>query len=314
MADLDEIEELFKYKSFHHQNKMIKELLRASKLLKNPNLSPVARAGAQATVDHILKVGKMPPAFNLEKELAAAKKLKAKNAAIPGGPAHGATESVAPVQPSPQSQLPDIRDRGEVPVPELQYDPEYASHNVSPEMWEQMSPHYRKSTALFHKEVGMGMHPKVQPMNPSTPSAVPEEKGPVVMPSPAERPKMPNNVPHLPPVNTPQFPKVKKSLESVLESIKIIKERLSKSGYGPKGSGAYTPVDNIKRKQSRTGDIAGEGPNTAVRSFSSKPGQLSAKQSAGLEEKKKKKLSGPVKVYSPEEIKALQVKQKLGKT
>ena len=86
------------------------------------------------------------------------------------------------------------------------------------------------------------------------------------------------------------------------------------SNYGPKKAGLYNAPDNERRKVSRTGDVMeGIGQNKAVRSYSTKPGQLSAKDSAAAEQKKVKQLSGPVKTYTPEEIKALEEKRKLGK-
>ena len=85
------------------------------------------------------------------------------------------------------------------------------------------------------------------------------------------------------------------------------------SNYGPKKAGLYNAPDNERRKVSRTGDEAAIGPNTAVRSYSTKPGQLSAKASASAEQRKVKKLSGPVKVYTPEEKEALSAKMGLKK-
>ena len=87
------------------------------------------------------------------------------------------------------------------------------------------------------------------------------------------------------------------------------------SNYGPKKAGLYNAPDNERRKVSRTGDVVeGVGPNTAARSYSTKPGQMSAKESANEEQKKVKKLSGPVKVFSPEEKQALATKMGLKKS
>lgn len=83
---------------------------------------------------------------------------------------------------------------------------------------------------------------------------------------------------------------------------------LEKSNYGPKGTAAsaqYQPHANQERKAANTGDvIEGIGHNKNVKSFSSKPGQLSAKQQAARElaPAKVKKLSGPVRTLSSEEI------------
>lgn len=72
-----------------------------------------------------------------------------------------------------------------------------------------------------------------------------------------------------------------------------------KSEYGPAGTAAgaqYQPHANQKRKANNTGDVAGEAPNKNVKAFSTKPGQLSAKQQADKEMSpaRVKKLSGPV--------------------
>ena len=49
-------------------------------------------------------------------------------------------------------------------------------------------------------------------------------------------------------------------------------EDVEKSGYGPKGAGQYSVADNVKRKANNTGDVAGEGPNSNVKAYSSKAG------------------------------------------
>jgi hypothetical protein len=82
---------------------------------------------------------------------------------------------------------------------------------------------------------------------------------------------------------------------------------LEKSNYGPKGGGQYNPADNVKRKAKNLTDTVGAGPNVNVKAYSSKPGQLSAKQQAAAEAKK---LSGPVKQYTPEEIAAINAARK----
>lgn len=81
-------------------------------------------------------------------------------------------------------------------------------------------------------------------------------------------------------------------------------EGMSKSNYGPKGAGAYTPKDNIKRKMNNTGEVVGEGPNVNAKSYSSKPGQLSMKAQAALEARKlaEKNKKQPVKTLNPEEL------------
>jgi hypothetical protein len=88
---------------------------------------------------------------------------------------------------------------------------------------------------------------------------------------------------------------------------------LRKSNYGPKGSGLYDPTANINRKARNITESVGAGPNTNVKSYSSRPGQLSAKQQAARDAKKTKKLSGPVKQYTPVEIAALNEARKMKK-
>lgn len=88
---------------------------------------------------------------------------------------------------------------------------------------------------------------------------------------------------------------------------------IEKSNYGPKGKSQYNVADNVKRKANNIGEVAGEGPNTNVKSYSTKAGQLSSKQQAVLEAKKAKKLSGAVKQYTPEQIAAYEEAQKLKK-
>lgn len=87
--------------------------------------------------------------------------------------------------------------------------------------------------------------------------------------------------------------------------------QVAKSNYGPKGAGLYNPADNIKRKMNNTGDVAGNGPNQNVKSYSSKPGQLSAKAQAALQQARdnNKNKQQPVKVYSKEEIAALEAQR-----
>lgn len=93
-------------------------------------------------------------------------------------------------------------------------------------------------------------------------------------------------------------------------------DEVEKSGYGPKGAGQYSMADNIRRKANNTGDAVGAGPNVNVKSYSSKPGQLSAKQSAAVEAKKLASINRkqPVKVASAEEIAAENKKRGLAKS
>lgn len=90
---------------------------------------------------------------------------------------------------------------------------------------------------------------------------------------------------------------------------------MEKSGYGPKGGKQYNPADNAKRKANNVGDrVEGIGQNANVKSYSTKPGQLSAKAQATVEAARAKKLSGPVKHYTPEEIEEYKKKKALEKS
>ena len=79
---------------------------------------------------------------------------------------------------------------------------------------------------------------------------------------------------------------------------------VEKSNYGPKGMSQYSAVDNIKRKLRNTGDSVGEGPNVNVKSYSTKPGQLSARQQAAKDASKLQTANRkqPIKQYTAEEI------------
>lgn len=71
------------------------------------------------------------------------------------------------------------------------------------------------------------------------------------------------------------------------------------SNYGPKGYDLYNEIDNISRKISRTGDSLDLGVNSQVRSYSTKPGQLSSKSSANRESARYQRLNKkqPTKSY-----------------
>ena len=158
------------------------------------------------------------------------------------------------------------------------YHPVYQHYGVTPEQWNSAGPDAHQALFEHHNNVMAGKLPQYNHIK----TAIEQQ--------------------------------MKKSLENVYTLLKAINEEINKSNYGKfKGGSQYNMADNLKRKASRTGDVVGAGPNTAVRSFSTKPGQLSAKQSAAAVERKKKKLSGPVKVYSPEEIKALEAQRTLKK-
>lgn len=69
----------------------------------------------------------------------------------------------------------------------------------------------------------------------------------------------------------------------------------------------YKPEDNERRKANNMTDQLGYGPNNNVKSYSSKPGQLSAKSQAEAEHKKYQRLNRkqPVVVLTDEEKEAL---------
>ena len=93
----------------------------------------------------------------------------------------------------------------------------------------------------------------------------------------------------------------------IKDPVKKDEDEIEKSGYGPKKGGQYSPVDNAKRKANNMDPVEGIGPNTNAKSYSSKPGQLSGKQSADLTARIQNKANKkqPVKVYTPEEIAAM---------
>ena len=84
-------------------------------------------------------------------------------------------------------------------------------------------------------------------------------------------------------------------------------DEVEKSGYGPKKGGQYSPADNARRKANNMDPVEGIGPNTNAKSYSSKPGQMSGKQSAALTARIQNKANKkqPVKVFTPEEIAAM---------
>lgn len=90
---------------------------------------------------------------------------------------------------------------------------------------------------------------------------------------------------------------------------------MNKSNYGPKGAGLYNPNDNARRKVNNTGEAVGQGPNTNVKSFSTKPGQLSVKEQVNLTTRIQQAANKkqPVKQFTPEEIEAENKKRGLKK-
>ena len=102
-------------------------------------------------------------------------------------------------------------------------------------------------------------------------------------------------------------------LISNLKKMSGLPQDLNKSNYGPKGKDQYTTADNVKRKAGNIGDKVGEGPNTNVKAYSTKPGQLSAKAQAALIEAKQRQQNKkqPVKTLAdmtPEEQVAMKAK------
>ena len=83
---------------------------------------------------------------------------------------------------------------------------------------------------------------------------------------------------------------------------------VEKSNYGPKGAGQYSAADNAKRKANNLTDNVAVGPNSNVKAYSSKPGQMSGKAQADLTARIQNAANKkqPVKQYTPEEIKAFE--------
>ena len=91
-----------------------------------------------------------------------------------------------------------------------------------------------------------------------------------------------------------------------------VAEEFVKSNYGPKGMGQYTPVDNIKRKASRTGEeIEGVGRNKAVRRYTTMGASMQRAHDAAQQKEQQKKQKDSVKTLadmSDEERAALEAK------
>ena len=90
---------------------------------------------------------------------------------------------------------------------------------------------------------------------------------------------------------------------------------IEKSGYGPKGMSQYNVADNAKRKANNIGDNIGAGPNSNVKAYSTKPGQMSGKAQANLTARIQNAANKkqPVKQWSPEQIAAENAKRGLKK-
>jgi hypothetical protein len=79
--------------------------------------------------------------------------------------------------------------------------------------------------------------------------------------------------------------------------VNVKKQDFEKSNYGPKGMDLYNPTDNIKRKDTRTGEVREDvGQNKAVRQFTSaKYGTAVQQASSQAQSDKKKSAKNPVK-------------------
>jgi hypothetical protein len=110
--------------------------------------------------------------------------------------------------------------------------------------------------------------------------------------------------------HTATQPKARSFDEEIAHIKEKYKDKVQKSNYGPKGAGLYNPVDSIKRKSNRTGEVREDvGQNKAVHQYTSATMGTAAQQ-ASTEAKKYKKLNEkqPVKTYTEEEKAALQAK------
>ena len=74
--------------------------------------------------------------------------------------------------------------------------------------------------------------------------------------------------------------------------------KFKKSNYGPKGTELYNQADNEKRKERNTGDVVGEGPNKQVKAYTTKTGQITAKEQADMLARQDKKKNKKQKVTS----------------
>jgi hypothetical protein len=78
---------------------------------------------------------------------------------------------------------------------------------------------------------------------------------------------------------------------------------MTKSGYGPKRGGQYSPTDNIKRKQTRTAEERDTvGPNVGVRQYTTTGSSLSDARAKKLIAQNKKQPVKTMKDMSPEEL------------
>jgi len=88
------------------------------------------------------------------------------------------------------------------------------------------------------------------------------------------------------------------------------KKDLSKSNYGPKGMGQYTPTDNMKRKKTRTGEeYADIGQNKAARQYTTSATSTQQAHEVAEQKRQRKKTKASTKTlkdFSPEQIKAME--------
>jgi hypothetical protein len=148
-----------------------------------------------------------------------------------------------------------------------------------------------------------------------TPAATPAA-APAPAPGASTLPGVPNKV-HDPSLSgTVNYAKKSDEHQEGDDSCTCEKCSIAKSNYGPKGAKQYNPADNARRKMGNTGDIAGQGPNVNVKSYSTKPGQVSAKASANLTARIQQQANKkqPIKQFSPEEIAAENAKRGLKKS
>lgn len=86
------------------------------------------------------------------------------------------------------------------------------------------------------------------------------------------------------------------------------------SNYGPKGAGAYNPIDNIKRKQTRTSEVREDvGQNKAVRQYTTYGSSRSKAHEDAQQKKYDKEAKSSARTMAdmtPEEIQAIKDKYK----
>jgi hypothetical protein len=87
---------------------------------------------------------------------------------------------------------------------------------------------------------------------------------------------------------------------------KATAEHIEKSNYGPKDMKLYNPIDNIKRKSTRTGEeVEGVGRNKGVRQYTSSGSAIQQAHEAAQAKEQHEKTKASTKIYTNEEKKAL---------